>query len=84
MGPSLNLYIIDGVTGNILHQMNHPNAVPPVTMLSVEVPRAVRPPGSGAGTAPAVEGGGGAGEACAGDGDEEDMGQVCVGGGGWG
>lgn len=36
VGPSINLYLIDGVTGSLISQMNHPNSVPPVTMLSVE------------------------------------------------
>eukprot|EP00668_Euglena_longa_P015748 GGOE01019889.1.p1 GENE.GGOE01019889.1~~GGOE01019889.1.p1 ORF type:complete len:1012 (+),score=325.31 GGOE01019889.1:17-3052(+) len=35
-GPSLNLYLLDGITGSILAQTIHVNAVPPVALLQVE------------------------------------------------
>eukprot|EP00667_Euglena_gracilis_P001349 EG_transcript_1349 len=35
-GPSINLYLIDGITGSILAQTTHQHAVPPVTLLHVE------------------------------------------------
>jgi hypothetical protein len=35
-GPSVVLYLVDGVTGAVLSQMVHPNAAGPVTLLLVE------------------------------------------------